>query len=100
MLAGFVFVRRIVCKIDVNSSSAFSHGVGSLGSIRAIPKNVRRKRGMAFGDSMNDYEIMRMVGVPVAMGNARFAIKQIAAKVIGTNVEHSVQKELRALLDA
>lgn len=54
---------------------------------------------MAFGDSMNDYEILRMVGMGVAMGNARPAIKQIAGRVIGPNVEHSVQKEIRALLE-
>ena len=39
-----------------------------------------------------------MVGMPVAMENGRSAIKEIARKVIGTNVEHSVQKELAALL--
>lgn len=54
---------------------------------------------MAFGDSMNDYEILRMVGTSCAMGNARSAIKQIATRVIGTNVEHGVQHELQALLD-
>ncbi|MDU1908109.1 MAG: HAD-IIB family hydrolase, partial [Eggerthella sp.] len=54
---------------------------------------------MAFGDSMNDYEILRMAGTSVAMGNARSAIKQIATKVIGTNVDHSVQRELHALLE-
>lgn len=54
---------------------------------------------MAFGDSMNDYEILRMVGTSCAMGNARSAIKQISTKVIGTNAEHSVQKELRRLLE-
>jgi Cof subfamily protein (haloacid dehalogenase superfamily) len=53
---------------------------------------------MAFGDSMNDYEILRMAGTSVAMGNAREAIKEIATKVIGTNVEQSVQAELKALL--
>lgn len=47
---------------------------------------------MAFGDSMNDYEILRMAGTSVAMGNARSAIKQIATKVIGTNVDRSVQR--------
>ena len=61
--------------------------------------DVRRDEVMAFGDSMNDYEILRMAGTSVAMGNARSAIKQIATKVIGTNLEHSVQRELRALLD-
>ena len=54
---------------------------------------------MAFGDSMNDYEILRMAGTSVAMGNARYAIKQIADRVIGTNVDHSVQAELRKMLE-
>ncbi|WP_080799941.1 HAD family hydrolase [Arabiibacter massiliensis] len=53
---------------------------------------------MAFGDSMNDYEILRMAGTSVAMGNARSAIKQIADQVIGTNAENAVQNELRKLL--
>ena len=55
---------------------------------------------MAFGDAMNDYEILRMVGTSVAMGNARSAIKEIATKTIGANVEHAVQSEMRAVLDA
>ncbi len=53
---------------------------------------------MAFGDSMNDYEILRMAGTSCAMGNGRSAIKQISTKVIGTNAENSVQRELHALL--
>mgnify|MGYP000119853620 FL=1 len=53
---------------------------------------------MAFGDSMNDYEILRMAGTSVAMGNARSALKQIATTVTGTNVDRSVQRELHALL--
>lgn len=61
-------------------------------------RNVRPEDVMAFGDSMNDYEILRMVGTSVAMGNARSAIKQISTKVIGTNAEHSVQRELKVLL--
>ena len=55
---------------------------------------------VAFGDSMNDYEILRMAGVSVAMRNARPAIKQIASRVIGTNAEHAVQRELERLLEA
>ena len=61
--------------------------------------DVRAEDVMAFGDSMNDYEILRMAGTSIAMGNARSAIKQIATKVIGANSEHSVQRELRALLE-
>ena len=55
---------------------------------------------MAFGDAMNDYEILRMAGTSVAMGNGRSAIKEIATKVIGTNAQNSVQEELEALLDS
>lgn len=55
---------------------------------------------MAFGDSMNDYEILRMVGHSCAMGNGRSAVKQISKRVIGTNVEHAVQREIRQLLDS
>ena len=32
------------------------------------------------------------------MANGRSAIKQIASKVIGTNADHSVQRELEAVL--
>lgn len=53
---------------------------------------------LAFGDSMNDYAILRAVGHPYVMGNARYAVKQIAERVIGTNREHAVQAELHALV--
>lgn len=55
---------------------------------------------MAFGDSMNDYEILRMAGHSRAMANGRYAVKQIAEKVVGTNGEHAVQRELEELLAA
>jgi hydroxymethylpyrimidine pyrophosphatase-like HAD family hydrolase len=61
---------------------------------------IKRDEVMAFGDSMNDYEILRFVGHPVAMGNARYAIKQISERTTGTNVEHSVQREMRRVLDS
>lgn len=55
---------------------------------------------MAFGDSMNDYELLRLVGHPCAMGNGRYAVKQIAAQVVGSNTQHAVQAQLQAVLDA
>ena len=47
---------------------------------------------------MNDYEILRLVGHPIAMGNGRYAAKQIAERVIGTNAEQAVQAEMRRVL--
>lgn len=59
---------------------------------------IDRSEVMAFGDSMNDYAMLRYVGHPVVMGNARYAVKQVAQRVIGTNEEHSVQRAMRELL--
>lgn len=77
-------------------------GVNKATGIRQVmeARGVVASEVMAFGDSMNDYEILRMVGDSVAMGNARSAIKQIANRVIGDNSQHSVQKEIDALLSA
>ncbi len=54
---------------------------------------------MAFGDSMNDYAMLRYVGHPCVMDNARYAVKQVAQRVIGGNAEHAVQATMRELLD-
>ena len=76
-------------------------GVSKATGIRQVMQahDVSADEVAAFGDSMNDYEILRMVGMPIAMENGRSAIKQIARKVIGPNTEHSVQKELRRMLE-
>ena len=54
---------------------------------------------MAFGDSMNDYAMLRFVGQACVMDNARYAVKQVASRVVGTNAEHAVQAEMRRLLE-
>ena len=76
-------------------------GVSKATGIRQVMEahGVSADEVAAFGDSMNDYEVLRMVGMPIAMENGRSAIKQIARKVIGPNTEHSVQKELRCMLE-
>ena len=94
--ADFVFAPSGVKWIDVmqrgvNKATGISQVLAAHG---ISPSNV-----MAFGDSMNDYEILRMVGHGCAMGNGRWAVKQISGRIIGTNVEHAVQAELRAVLD-
>jgi Predicted hydrolases of the HAD superfamily len=47
---------------------------------------------IAFGDSMNDYEIIRMAGTGVAMGNAREELKQAADYVTAPIGEDGVWK--------
>lgn len=55
---------------------------------------------MAFGDAMNDYEIIRFVGTGCAMANGRPALRAVADRVIGNNVEHAVQSEMRRVLES
>jgi Cof subfamily protein (haloacid dehalogenase superfamily) len=54
---------------------------------------------VAFGDSMNDYEILRLVGHPRAMSNGRYAIQQVSERIVGSNVEHAVQRELARMIE-
>ena len=55
---------------------------------------------MCFGDSMNDHQILRHVGHPVVMANARYAVRQTAgARIAGTNAEHAVQAIMREVLE-
>lgn len=55
---------------------------------------------MAFGDSMNDFEVVRMVGCGCAMENGRPALRAVADRVVGCNRDHAVQAEMRKLLDS
>lgn len=55
---------------------------------------------MAFGDAMNDYEIIRFVGTGCAMANGRPALRAVADRVIGSNVERAVQSEMRRVLES
>ena len=61
---------------------------------------IRREEVMAFGDSMNDYEIIRFAGTGCAMANARPALRAVADRVVGCNKDHAVQAELRKLLES
>ncbi len=81
---------------------AMQRGVNKATGIRQVMRmrGVEPQEVMAFGDAMNDYEILRMVGQSCAMGNARSAIKQIAGRTIGTNEEHAVQAQMRAVLES
>jgi hydroxymethylpyrimidine pyrophosphatase-like HAD family hydrolase len=50
-----------------------------------------------FGDSLNDLEVMRAVGYPVAMGNALPEVKAVAWRVAPTNNEEGVARVLAEL---
>ncbi len=61
---------------------------------------IERDEVMAFGDAMNDYEIIRFVGHGCAMANGRAALRAVADRVVGCNRDHAVQAEMRAVLES
>jgi hypothetical protein len=53
----------------------------------------------AFGDQMNDYEMLKEVKYGYAMKNAVDVIKEISYEVIGSNDEQGVIKKIKDILD-
>jgi hypothetical protein len=53
----------------------------------------------AFGDQMNDYEMLKEVKYGYAMENAVDVIKEISYEVIGSNDEQGVIKKIKDILD-
>lgn len=80
---------------------AMQRGVSKASGIRQLMDHygIEQHEVMAFGDSMNDYEIIRFVGEGVAMENARPALRAVADRVTGCNRDHAVQAELRRVLE-
>lgn len=92
----FVFAPSGTYWIDV-----LQRGVSKASGIEQVMARhgIGRDEVMAFGDSMNDYEIIRFVGTGCAMENARPALKAVAKRTIGCNRDHAVQSEMRRLLE-
>lgn len=58
---------------------------------------ISKEECMAFGDNLNDIELLQSVGESYAVENAHEQVKEIAKHIIGTNNEESVLKELKKL---
>lgn len=59
---------------------------------------VTRDEVAGYGDSMNDIDFLRHVGHPVAVSNAFPEVKAIAERIIESNVEHGVQRDMARIL--
>jgi Cof subfamily protein (haloacid dehalogenase superfamily) len=54
-------------------------------------------RSIAFGDSMNDAEMLTAAGIGVAMGNAEEKVKALADRVCESCAEDGIARELERL---
>lgn len=76
-------------------------GVNKGNALRSIQKalSITPEETMAFGDNLNDMEMLSCAGQSYAVGNARAEVKAAAKYVTDTNVNDGVLKVLRTLLE-
>ncbi len=75
-------------------ADVIERNISKAGGLRKLCEywGVPPEQTVAFGDSMNDYEIIRMAGIGVAMGNARDELKMAADYVTASVGEDGVWK--------
>jgi Cof subfamily protein (haloacid dehalogenase superfamily) len=78
-----------IIPLGVNKAKALAHLTEFLG--------LKRSQVAAIGDGMNDLEMIKEVGLGIAMGNAPEAVKSAAGWVTGTNDEAGVAQAVRRL---
>lgn len=89
---------------DTTLTTSFDHNLEIGGAttskaeaLRELEKilGVKPEEMMAIGDSPNDMAMMRLAGIPVAVGNAKEEVKAIASYVTATNHEDGVAQAVR-----
>lgn len=55
------------------------------------------EKTIAFGDSMNDYDMVEAAGLGVAMGNAMPKVKEVAQAITSSNNEEGIYEYLRSI---
>lgn len=75
--------------VEVYSSEA-----GKKNTVQKLKEMYGFEKVVAFGDNLNDYEMLKSADVAVAVGNAKEELKQIADEIIDTNDNDGVAKYL------
>ena len=88
-IPGLVLTGSLGNNIEINAEG-IDKGIGILELGRRL--GISREEIMACGDGDNDLEMLKAVGVGVAMGNADEAVKAAADYVTDTNEEEGVAK--------
>ena len=77
--------------IEVNSAEATK---GQALSALCAKLGIDRSEVMAFGDGLNDLDMLQFAGIPIAMGNADPLIREKAAYITASNNEAGLAKAL------
>lgn len=60
---------------------------------------IDRSQAIAFGDNYNDVEMIKSIGMGIAVANARDEVKAVANKITDTNINDGVAKILEQIFD-
>lgn len=76
-----------------------ARGVSKAEAIKKLAQvlEISIKNIIAFGDEVNDIEMLKLVGLGIAMENAEDAVKQAADVIAGNNDQDGVGKELEKI---
>ena len=79
----FVFLPNSMQKGEGSSGELMLHNVHKASGIEAVLKylNIDRADSFAFGDGLNDMEMIQFVAYGIAMGNACDALKEVAVDI-------------------
>lgn len=85
--------------LDMAEIAAFGVSKASGLQIVADRHHISRDEVMAFGDGLNDIEMLRWAGHSVAMANGHEIVRDLAKHIAPTNDEDGVAVVIEALLD-
>ena len=78
-------------------------GVNKAETLKKVLKllDIKPEEVIAFGDSMNDYEMLRLVGKPFIMGNGNKRLMEALpnVEVVGNNNEDGIGEKLQEIFD-
>ncbi|EJU07523.1 Cof-type HAD-IIB family hydrolase [Fusobacterium hwasookii] len=78
-------------------------GVNKAETLKKVLKllNIKPEEVIAFGDSMNDYEMLSLVGKPFIMGNGNKRLMEALpnVEVVGNNNEDGIGEKLQEIFD-
>lgn len=85
---------RDICSATDATLEVSARGVDKVARLRELCETLGTPRSnvTAFGDHLNDVEMLRFAGTPVAIGNAQEQVKAIAIHVVDTNENDGVAK--------
>jgi len=94
--------------LSITISSSFclefmKKGVNKAETLKKVLKilDIKPEEVIAFGDSMNDYEMLSLVGKPFIMGNANKRLIEALpnVEVIGNNNEDGIGEKLQEIFN-